>query len=930
MLTRLRWTAALLLAGASAAQAEMSGRWSGSYACDEATGTFVLDATEPTPGRIEGTFSFVTDGRSGSYAVRGTLGDDGRAAILPGAWIERPAGMRSLGMTVRVDDGGRRIVGRMEGCGFRDSVEALRENTGTAADGSAPSRAAPPDWAPVSGTWSGHVTCRPARKSSDPVMVPVEASLLVEGAGALLVTDIEATPRGGGAGGTIRQTTVLSGTLDGGRLAIDTVFTIDNGGARPMLRGLGGTLSDDGASLSGEVRMQGCTSVALSRTGDIRAGIELDALAGVWRGTASGRGGDTAVSVEVSPGGPTGVLTLSAAYPAERAEVRRDHLETVLVPVGRAGDAILLGRVGKRRASGVFDGGVRRHGLGEAAVFAAALADDGSLRLRSILREADLRDVAGSSAGAWRDAYVLGKADATDGAAVSAGEMPPVAFAGSIGGLLAAAPSREAQCRVLETWLAPYAAGADPKTMSQDALRAALTEAFSDPVFEPVFGVAYLSTTQPERTDLRRFGIETCQRGLGMTLVGMVAGLAFVGESQFARLSATIADRANALAWAAEVRDSLPGYPDTEAGIAMIAALREEFELRRRDLSEADDAALRSDIDARGQAIRAFLLREQLDSLPTRSVDDGDLAGLLAFARKVKATEDLSDADRADILADAARRAWALAEPVLDGEARRAAAAPLSLDGLAAIRSIELDVGPMEAGLIEAFGPVGPDPLRPMRERRDQVEEDAGVRAAFETVLRSAEPGEEPGRTIMELAGRYIDPERLAEKPAFAVIVEEAVADAERRAIRVSDRGGGSSPGEPTAEEIAAFAYERIRQANADIRAREEHCVRTKGGTNAVEALYSCLNLPATWTGQVGFGVRLIAVEKIGCRPEVEERQFLCMFTQDVGFKVPDGRDVDLDMILPGLRRLASNEVLDARFVRADGDQWTVIWGELE
>ena len=135
-------------------------------------------------------------------------------------------------------------------------------------------------------------------------------------------------------------------------------------------------------------------------------------------------------------------------------------------------------------------------------------------------------------------------------------------------------------------------------------------------------------------------------------------------------------------------------------------------------------------------------------------------------------------------------------------------------------------------------------------------------------------------------------------------------------------------PGEPDAEAIASFALQRVREANAEISAREDMCM-SSGFANTIEAL-SCLAVPGIVTGQKGFGVKLIAVRKLGCVTEVPDTQYLCTFTQEIQMNMPGGDAFGGKTLTDMAQRMSSGEAVDARFIKATGGRWNVISGDLQ
>jgi hypothetical protein len=217
--------------------------------------------------------------------------------------------------------------------------------------------------------------------------------------------------------------------------------------------------------------------------------------------------------------------------------------------------------------------------------------------------------------------------------------------------------------------------------------------------------------------------------------------------------------------------------------------------------------------------------------------------------------------------------------------------------------------------------------LRPLYARLDQLRGDPAIQAAFRKALRQAAEGPDPVQSVRAAMARYIDGDELGRYPELARIVADMELLAEVKAVRVTNLAGREDEGEPTAEEIASFALQRVREVNAAIGAQEDMCMSSRF-TNAVEAL-SCLSVPGIITGQKGFGARLIEVRKIGCTTEVAGAQYLCQFTQEIDMNMPGGEAFGGDTLARMARQMSRGEAVDARFMRSRDGGWNIVSGDL-
>ncbi|SFY42566.1 hypothetical protein SAMN04244548_04492 [Paracoccus pantotrophus] len=111
----------------------------------------------------------------------------------------------------------------------------------------------------------------------------------------------------------------------------------------------------------------------------------------------------------------------------------------------------------------------------------------------------------------------------------------------------------------------------------------------------------------------------------------------------------------------------------------------------------------------------------------------------------------------------------------------------------------------------------------------------------------------------------------------YAAVYEAALEEAELHAITITDNSRDPGPDEPTAEDIARFALDRVRAVNATISQIEDDCMRGAAGigNNPVRAM-ECLTMPAVWAGQKGFASELVSITKLSCAADAAG--FPCYF----------------------------------------------------
>lgn len=911
-------TAGLCLGWIGAAQAEgLAGVWEGRYSCEgRVEGRMVLDLTG-ADGQVEGVFRFDHPDGAGAFQVIGREDGAGGFVLAPQDWIERPKGMMALTVQGQFKAGGRAIEGTLIPCGAGGFVAEPAK----AADAPPPEMAemAALSGGPLAGVWRGGVSCSSNRRGKTEVY-PIELHLAMDGdgvGGGGMMQIYKA--RGSGEGPAFEQKLIAQGLVEGGRARF--WFTVvDVGGAPIQLRTMEVALESD-ARLAGDVRMNGCQTIALERVGDLSLLPVAEEISGLWAG-ASQSDRPTALVVQVADG----MAELQATWPANLPDIERDLLRLSLIPVDPGLGRLFWVPVGVREATGAF---VANNARGTHSLIDARLMQltptPGGLEFQMPVRPQDVARMVSGEAPKTRDSkaglVTLTRPDDAAREALASGETPPARFEGSIGGALAAAASREAQCRALDAWVAPDAAGVDMQRQSPDAIMQRLAGALEDDRFVPVFGLPFLMTTQVERRSVARFIQSTC-RGQVHEAVLFMGDFVLMTDSQFARFTAQVANRRETASWLTETRAALPGMAETAETEAELARLRQEAERERPELLPEEKASLLAEIDRRAAEVRAGLLTGDIAALSDDGFARGDLGRVLSALDKAQDLPgDLREAVRAVAEAKAAAM---LAEP------KAAAVAvveglPQSLDGLRQAQAAMAPLAAWRQGMEAAFGSLDPEGvLRPLHARIAELRADAGVQAEFADALAEVEARSDAEGAVLAAAAPYIAADDLIHAPEFAQIVEKAVLHAELRQVKLVDNAKATSPGEPTIADIATFVFERVRSANAEIRRQETQCMSGDFNNDPLLAL-ACLSQPAVWSGQTGqFGVVLLGVEKLGCTEEVADARYLCLFIQTIDINLPDG------MGIGGIPGLTSGEVLDALFLRTEPEGWRVVWGDLD
>jgi hypothetical protein len=920
---------------AQSVDATLVDTWSGTYDCATVRDApFTLEVTSQAAGRLAGVFRFEipgAPGRTGAYKVVGRIGAGGRLTIVPQEWIERPEGYRALGLTGVLRENGRRIEGSVSDCGFGSGFTASRGVAGGgAAAGGSPADAglATPDpitGGPVQGEWAGTITCGANRRN--PETLGVRATMVQDGAGVAALFRIEVSaPRGLKAGAATEQSVVAHGQVDGEVLALSDGVLIDGRGPT-RFRGMEGSIASGGASLTGVPGMNGCQAIALQKAGPaVIPSLPAD-LAGVWHGSH----GRTDITASVMAASVPPFLELRAQHPDDQPADARDRFRLSLVPLRVHQGRTILVPVRVRDATGVFDRArqqVTRHSLSlaRALVLAGGAAD--TLEMRDVSRDQDIARIfgpAGSTpAQPGRRDVTLTRAGAALVGTLSAGATAPLALPGSVGGKLAAAGSREAQCAALRDWLQPHRAGVDLNRLSVDAGSRAILDAFADPSFVPVFGLSFALLAPEERRSIRELLYTRCGGAMGMRdLRDLVVVQPFQGEPSFIRTTTLLTNRAEAVAWFASAGARMADLPDTQASLDDLARLDRDAAKRYGDVSPADERAFRSLLRERAVAVEGGILIREVEVLAL-GPDTTDTLFALARLMDRTARSQASETAKQEIAKSAGTKAGTISGPIYAEAARRAKALPHSLAGLAGLRVIQLELAPVIKVMGDHFVIDGDGQLLPISDRERAFLGDPAILRAIRDELMAVQPAGDPLESVRAALQRYVGLqafEGASAIPALRRAVADATVAAEIRSIDLRDSAGSPTPGEPSAQVIVALVLERLSGANERIQSTERQCL-TGGYREDVLLAVECLQILALTGGRGGMRVRLTAFTKLGCRPLSAPNQFSCLFSVAHTSNSPmlTGRMGEL---------FATPGVQDGLFIHGADGSWTMVYGDL-
>lgn len=916
----------------SALAADLAGIWQGRYSCGANRNiAFTLDLQQLNT-KFEGTFRFAAPNardKGGAYKVSGSIDAKGAFTFVPRDWIERPTGYAALGLVGRLRDNGLMIEGAMPGCGgigdnFTATRNAAAASSGNADAANAPvTKPQPPGGGKLQGQWRGTMTCTAKRRETE--TRDARADIVQDGdqLAAIFRFEVLNKARHGGAE-TAEQIIVTTGHVDGSRVKFDPGLVVE-GYPRFSFKVDDALLDPSGKQLTGNVMASGCQQIKLERHGAGKLVAFNANMAGVW--TYAGRG-HTDLTMSVSDDGSMPFAELIASTPNDQPPAARDRLRRVLAPLHVNDHRTILVVAGTREATGLFrpEGiGPRRHVLSQARAFTLSTVGDG-LALVPVGSTRDIWQAPGDDAQISsrkpRNEMLLTRADRTLQRQLDAGRTPPVKLADGIGGLLAAAHSREDQCTVLGNWIAPFVAGADLNRMSIDAGTRTIMDAFADKAFVPVFGRPFADLQETQRRSIWKLMQAHCIRATKIqTLNNLAVTNPFLSERHFIDMASLLSNRAEAGKWFDDIAQTVDQLPLERPALERIAAIRKEAASRYNDVAPARKAAFEDRLKTKGNQVLESVFNEDLKSLIAA---DDNLATLRKLSDLLGTIEKSSlPQDRQQVLVrQAAPKANAIAQPLYVKAAAQAEAAPQSLDGLAAIRRIWAELAPVSRMMATHFAPDRNGLLRAVSTRERALLDDTAVQQAFRAAMLAVKPAGDPETSVRNEALKYVDARVIDDGPsairAYQTAVNDGVVRAEMRLIDFSESSALTEPGEPTAEDIFLLVHQRLTQANQAIRDLERQCL-SGGYRNDPVLGIQCLQVLTLTGGKGGMRVRLTAFKKISCAKDAGQGRYRCLFSVAHTSNSP--------VITGRLGQLfAAPGVQDSLFIR-NTDGWTMVSG---
>lgn len=914
----------------SALAADLAGSWQGNYSCGASRNiAFTLDL-QRSDAKFDGTFRFAAPkagDKGGAYKVSGSIDAKGAFTFVPRDWIERPTGYTALGLVGRLRDNGLMIEGAMPGCGgigdnFTATRNAAAVPAGNAATNAPISKPQPPSGGNFRGHWRGTISCTLKRHQTE--TYDMEADIVQDDDQLAAIFRFR-TPNGRpGVAGIADQIVITTGHVGGSQVKLDAGLVVE-GNLRLSFKVGDALLDPSGKQLTGNVTGAACQQIQLERHGASKSTAFNANMAGVWTLAGSGR---TDVTLSVGNDGPLPFAELIASTPNNRPPAARDRLRRVLVPLHINDYRTVLVVAGTREATGLFrPEGIRQshHELSKSPAFTISIAGD-KLALVSASSAQEIwqvkRDNAQASVYLPNNAILLTRADKALQGQLDAGRSPPVKLANGIGGKLGAAPSREEQCSVLQNWITPFIAGADLNRMSVDAGTRTIMDAFTNMAFVPVFGLPFADTQETQRRSIWELMQRHCVRGANIRALNNIAvANPFLNERHFINVASLLSNRAEANKWFDETVQTIDKLPLERPSLERIAAIGKEAASRYNDVAPARKQAFEDGLKIKSNQVLEGVFTQDLKTLIAADDSLATLSKLSDLLGSIDKSSLPPDRRRA-LVQQAAPKANTIAQPLYVKAAAQAEAVPQSLDGLAAIRRIWVELAPVSRIMAAHFTPDRDGLLRAVSARERTLLDDTAIQQAFRAAMLTVKPAGDPEVGVRNEALKYVDAriidDGLGAIRAYQAAVSDGVVRAEMRLIDFSEGSAISEPGEPTAEDIFLLVHQRLSKANQSIHDLERQCL-SGGYRNDPVLGIQCLQILALTGGKGGMRVRLTAFKKISCAKDAGQGRYRCLFSVSHTSNSPliTGRMGQL-FSAPGVQ--------DSLFIR-NTDGWTMISG---
>jgi len=752
----------------------LDGEWSGSFSCGEFIDTsFTLTLGSAEGGLLTGELHFTVprrSGETGAYRVRGRYDAvERKVTILPTEWIKRQPGLPAIGLSGTVHENGLSMQGELRYCQQigHPSFIAKRSKSGpssTATEtGVTDKPLSIPSGGPLEGHWKGSITCtRPV------VEIPLDFNILGSNNALAGMATINWPYNQKRQVLYQEQRLALRGQAATGEVSLHPTVLLGKWPAQ--FQSLTGRLDPSGKRLEGTVERPGaaynCKGFRLALTGP--PNLPNPKLAGLSAGSWAGYEFElksTADRLEqISELNKVGTmqtrLTLvgegvnmhgryEVVSPLSTQPTRQDRYRVRLRPLLTLED----GRIGFvpmeiENAEGRLAGQSKRGPFGD-FLLAISKGSGNTIMIERLV------------SGRVGNAVMLHSMGTGEIAALDAGEGPRIAFPESMGGRLVAAPSFDAQCRVLRDWLQPLSNAGDLGRMTYNSTLTHALPLFTEKNFAPVFGLPYQQTAQPERSAIVSVMALCATRIETEVLRNPFINRPLASQAGFDEIAAKLMDRQESGAWLATSLAEVDSVAESKESMSRLNAIEVDARRRDQDLQKSDRERLAAAIAGKRNAIAVAVLMDRVaavPNLPTTTASISVLNKLIDDSRKLKLSPEIS----ATLDKSVNVKAKELLNPIIDEARNSMRDAPKTLEGLAVLTRSQR----MLKETTQEFSPYivvkeVSEVIAQVRARREELIASPEIRSAFTDLMQELKPQGDPRAVVHSTALRYVDEEHL-------------------------------------------------------------------------------------------------------------------------------------------------------------------------
>ncbi|AEY02670.1 hypothetical protein GU3_14585 [Oceanimonas sp. GK1] len=587
----------------------------------------------------------------------------------------------------------------------------------------------------------------------------------------------------------------------------------------------------------------------------------------------------------------------SASAPMDEPPVQQDRYVYRLQPLTTLADGkIVYVPLGVERAEGLFSN-LPAHYLRDP--FIILLEPDENQVLHVTRRNRHHQD----------DTFQLLPLQGAALAAIQRGEAPAVSM-GSLGGELAQVHSLDQQCQVLLDWATPFGTEHEISRMTGTDMQIAALPLVEDDVFEPVFGLSLMLTTEVERMAIYQLA-QSCSRRVNDPRPFKLADI-FDRDFEYERLQAQIMNRSQTALWLKEKMADIASLNDNRASLAQVNTIERELRSKKAELNASDLERMNRIISGKRRSITLAEFMLSVERIPNMAQDNSTLVRLKQLFDEAEGLRLPADLQQ-KLTQLASDKALKVLTPQLLQAQTELAESRMSPESLAALTHHQRRLSQLRSNLpLSIKQRIDFDIIPALDKRRRVMIENDQIQSAISAMLFEAKPGDgNPERMIRGIALRYVDEQDLIGVTPLAMAVRKATEQLELRSVGLVDHSTEQIPGAPSAEDMFFAVKAKLDQINSNLQSQYERCQRGDFQNDPLRAM-SCLTIMAAGHGQ-SVSARITRFEKLGCADDRGQAGYVCDYVMAFETSSPYTRDTMLGDLM------ATGEISQGRFMALRG-----------